>query len=107
MNLPASVSEPLDFMGLGDNRLALASQRGFSWTQTQFRLNGIDATDSYQPGRPLILPDIEALDEVVVRSAFAQSTTSYGTEVGLFLARRMPLSKVAAQATLRDLRVLS
>jgi hypothetical protein len=34
-----------------------------------------------------VLPDIEALEEVVVRSAFALTTsTSYGTEVGLFLA---------------------
>jgi hypothetical protein len=88
---PASVSEPLDFTGVGDNRLALESQRGFSWTHTQFRLNGIDATDSYQPGRALILPDIEALDEVVVRSAFAQTTSpSYGTDVGLFLAEPTP-----------------
>ena len=47
----------------------------------------MDATDSYQPGLPAILPDVQALDEVVVRSAFAQTTSSsYGTEVGLFLA---------------------
>jgi hypothetical protein len=84
---PPTVSQPLDFSGLADNRLALESQRGFSWTDTQFKLNGVDATDSYQPGRPNVFPDVQALQEVAVRSAFAQTTsTSYGTEAGLFVA---------------------
>ena len=84
---PASVSEPLDFAGLSDNRLAVKSQRGFSWTDTQFRLHGMDATDSYQPGLPAIVPDVQALEEVTLRSAFAQTASSSdGTEVGLFLA---------------------
>jgi hypothetical protein len=83
---PASVTEPLNFIGLADNRLVLESQRGFSWTATQYKLQGMDATDSYQPGRPAILPDMQAVQEVVVRSAFAQTTSSaYGTEAGLFL----------------------
>src|SRR5580700_4621433 len=83
---PSSVGAPLDFTGLSDNRLAVESQRGFSWTDTQYKLHGMDATDSYQPGIPLVLPDVEALDEVVVRSGFAQTTSSSnGTEVGLFL----------------------
>jgi hypothetical protein len=85
---PSSVTQPLDFTGLSDYRLALESQRGYSWTDTQFKLMGMDATDSYQPGRPVILPDVEALDQVVVRSAFAQTASnSYGTEVGAFLAQ--------------------
>src|SRR4029077_7957605 len=33
---PATASLPLDFVGLGDNRLAWQSQRGFSWTGTKF-----------------------------------------------------------------------
>lgn len=85
---PASVTEPLNFTALGDNQVGLESQRGYSWTDTQFKLLGMDATDSYQPGRPVIVPDIEAIDEAVVRSDFAQpASTSYGTEVGLFLAQ--------------------
>jgi hypothetical protein len=84
---PSSVTEPLDFTGLGDNRLAVESQRGISWTDVQYKLQGMDATDSYQPGLPAILPDVEALDDVVVRSAFAQTaSSSAGTEAGLFLA---------------------
>ncbi len=85
---PSSVTQPLDFTGLHDNRLAVVSQRGFSWTDTQFKLNGMDATDSYQPGLPVVLPDIQAIDETVVRGAFAQtSSSSDGTEIGLFLAQ--------------------
>ncbi|MGD0775955.1 MAG: hypothetical protein ABSC05_24320, partial [Candidatus Solibacter sp.] len=45
---PSSVAEPLDFTGLSDNRLAVESQRGFSWTDAQYKLQGMDATDSYQ-----------------------------------------------------------
>ena len=83
---PSSVTEPLDFTGLNDHRLVVASQRGFSWTDTQYKFQGMDATDSYQPGLPAVLPDVQALDEVAVRSAFAQTaSSSAGTEVGLFL----------------------
>ncbi len=83
----ASVTEPLDFTGLSDNRLAIASQRGFSWTDVQYKVMGMDANDSYQPGRAVVFPDIEAMDEVEVRSAFAQTTSSSdGSEVGIFLS---------------------
>ena len=84
---PLSVTAPLNLTGVADNRLDTVSQRAFSWTQTQFKLQGMDATDSYQPGVPVVLPDVQALEAVVVRSAFAQSTSSSpGTDVGLFLS---------------------
>jgi hypothetical protein len=84
---PSSVTEPLDLAGLSDNRLAVESQQGFSWTDAQYKLHGMDATDSYQPGRPAIVPDVQALQEVVVRNAFAQTASSSdGTEIGIFLA---------------------
>ncbi len=60
---PTTVTQPLSFGGLSDNRLAVASQGAASWTDTRYTLNGMDATDSYQPGRPAILPDIEASKE--------------------------------------------
>ncbi len=83
---PATVTEPLDFLGLSDYRLALVSQRASSWTDTRFMLQGMDATDPYQPGLPVILPNVEAMDEMMARGAFAGTTTSTGTEVGFFLA---------------------
>jgi hypothetical protein len=84
---PASVTQPLDFTGLADNRLGLESQLATSWTATRYTLQGLDATDAYQPGRPAIAPDVQALAEVAVRGGFAQTAArSYGTDVGLFLA---------------------
>jgi hypothetical protein len=81
----STATQPLNFAGLGDNRLAWQSQRGFSWTGTQFKLLGLNANDSFQPGRPAILPNGNSLDEIVARSAFAQTTsTAYGTEIDLF-----------------------
>lgn len=85
---PAAVTEPVDFTGMADNRLTLLSLEGFSWTATQFQIEGLDATDSYQPGRPLMLPDVQALKTTTVRSAFALTTSaSYGNEAGVFLAQ--------------------
>lgn len=78
---PSIVAQPLDFTGMGNTRLPLVSQRAFSWTGSEYRLQGIDATDSYQPGRPAILPDTEALDEVTVRSGGGRG---FGTEINLF-----------------------
>lgn len=84
---PGSLTVPLNLVGLADNRLALVSQRAFSWTTTQFKLQGLDATDSYQPGRPAIVPDMQSLNEIVVRTDSALVTSdAYGNEVGAFLA---------------------
>lgn len=88
---PDIVTEPLNFTGVSDNRLGVVSQRGYSWTDTQYKLLGMDATDSYQPGRPVILPDPQAVDEIAVRSDFAQTaSSSFGTEVGIFPAQPGP-----------------
>jgi len=82
---PATATQPLNFAGLADNRLALQSERAFSWTGTEFKLMGMDAGDSFQPGRRVILPDVTTLDAIVTRSGFAQTTSSaYATEVGFF-----------------------
>ena len=82
---PATAAQPLNYSGLGDNRLAWQSQGGSSWTGTQFNLLGMDATDSFQPGQPAILPDVDSLDQIVARSGFAQTTsTAYGSETGFF-----------------------
>jgi len=39
---PSSVTAPLDLTGLADNRLAIVSPGAFSWTDTQFKLQGMD-----------------------------------------------------------------
>ena len=88
---PESDTQPLDFQGLSDNRLALESRGALSWTDTQYTLDGLDATDSYQPGEVAILPDMEALSDVLARGGFAQvDSGSAGAEVGLFSAEANP-----------------
>lgn len=90
-NEPATATQPLNFVGLADNRLAWQSQRGVSWTGTQFKFMGMDATESFQPGRPVILPNVHALSEIVARSGLAQTTSNaYASEVGFFPSQ--PLS---------------
>ena len=83
---PGSVTVPLNFTGLTDNRLALISQKALSWTDTQFRWQGLDGTDSYQPGRPALLPDVQSIAEITVRNGPDLFTAaSYGAEIGAFL----------------------
>ena len=84
---PGVFAYPLDFANLGSIRLPLISVGGASWTLTRFRLNGLDATDSYQPGNPAMLDDIAADDSVVVRHAYAAATVPPDTDtIGVFLA---------------------
>lgn len=65
---PGLVAEPLDTSGLGGTALPRVSDRSFSWTATRFRFQGMDATDPYQPGRPVVVPDVQAAGEFVVRN---------------------------------------
>ena len=49
---------------------ALFSARGgTSWTQNVYSLNGFDVTDPFQPGVPLFIPDIFALEETSLANA--------------------------------------
>ena len=85
---PSSVAAPQNFTGLADTQLSVESQGGISWTQTHYTLQGLDATDSYQPGRPAILPNIADMAAITLRGGLAQSpSASAGTEIGLFMAQ--------------------
>lgn len=88
---PTTVTEPLDFGGLAGNVLPLVSLRAFSWTATRYALQGMTATDSYQPGRPVVFPDTQAMDEVVVRTGLDLGTArAYGSEIGIFIRQATP-----------------
>ena len=76
MLVPAVVIQPLNFGGLGNIRPPLLAGWNASWTSTTFHLNGLDATDSYQPGRPVLLDDTAAEDAVVYREAYAPTTAA-------------------------------
>ncbi|HLI86507.1 MAG TPA: hypothetical protein VKV17_21540 [Bryobacteraceae bacterium] len=72
LEAPGVSADPLDFAGLGSTRLPLLSGASAGrWTGTMFRLNGLDATDSWQPGLPAMWNDLAAVDTVVVREAYA------------------------------------
>jgi hypothetical protein len=74
---PSSVVQPLNFTGLADHQLSVISQGGISWTETRFTLEGLNATDSWQPGQPEILPNIADMDAITVRTG----------EVGFFMTQ--------------------
>src|SRR5438445_199160 len=63
----ATVSAPLDFSGLASMRLPLLSTRAYSWTDTRYALQGMNATDPYQPGRTMIFPAVDTLSDIAVR----------------------------------------
>jgi hypothetical protein len=82
---PETVSAPLDFSGLASMRLFLLSARAYSWTDMRYTQRGMNAMDSYQPGRALAFPDVEALSDVVLRIGSDIGTSlAYGSEIGLF-----------------------
>jgi len=58
----SAVTDRIDVGGLWSGIPALYSARGASsWTQNRFLLNGMDITDPYQGGMPLLFPDIFSL----------------------------------------------
>jgi hypothetical protein len=61
----SATTNRIDVGGVWASLPALWSSRGsVSWTQSSYLLNGLDATDPYDTGRPLFYPDIEALQFV-------------------------------------------
>ncbi len=62
LDLSATVNR-IDVGGLWSGIPALFSGRGStSWTQSVYRLNGLDVTDPYETGRPLVYPDFYGIE---------------------------------------------
>jgi len=68
---------------------ALFSAFGASWTENQYRLNGLDVTDPYVPGLPLINPDFDTLAEFQVITAW-KPASSRASGASLSLASPSP-----------------
>ena len=87
LEAPGVATEPLDFVGLASTRLPLiAGASAARWSGTSYHLNGLDATDSYQPGLPVMLDDLAAVDSVVVREAYAPGTAAVDAfDTGVFV----------------------
>ena len=75
---PSTVTNRFEIGGLETAVPALFSAFGASWTENQYQYNGLDVTNPYVPGLPLINPGIDALSEyqVVTASKPAQSQAS-------------------------------
>ena len=75
---PSTVTNRFEISGLETAVPALFSALGASWTENQYQFNGLDVTNPYVPGLPLINPGIDALSEyqVVTASKPAASQTS-------------------------------
>ncbi len=68
---PVIITDKFDNGGLTTGRAALVSTLGASWTQTEYRLNGLNVTDPYETGKPLMNPDmntIRSFDAVQIES---------------------------------------
>jgi len=66
---PFVISDRMDNGGLWSARSAKLGGSGPSWTQTQFRLDGLDVTDMREGGAPAIQPDLNLFDAVQVETA--------------------------------------
>ena len=83
---PGWVTQPVNFTGLSDSILPLQSQNAFTWTGTVYRIQGMDATDPYQPGFPLLLGDKDALEELSARGIVDDSLSdAFSSHVDLFV----------------------
>ncbi|HYL13580.1 MAG TPA: carboxypeptidase regulatory-like domain-containing protein [Terriglobales bacterium] len=59
----STVTNRLEIGGLEAAVPALFAALGASWTENQYQFNGLDVTDPYLPGLPLINPGIDVLSE--------------------------------------------
>ena len=66
----SATTNRIDVGGLWSAHPALFSSRGgSSWTQTEYYLNGMDVSDPYNRGRPLLFPDFYSLDYTQLTNA--------------------------------------
>ena len=64
--IPELISDRVDSGGLNVGGTARLGAHGSSWTQTLFRLDGVDITDGDGSGAPLLLPGVVMWDRVDV-----------------------------------------
>src|SRR5436190_6794802 len=64
--VPEVITDRVDTGGLSTGAASRIGAHGSSWTQTTFRLDGVDLTTSDGSGAPLLLPGIVAWDHVDV-----------------------------------------
>lgn len=63
---PSTVTSRIDIAGLETGEPALFGALGASWTENQYSFNGLNVTDPYQPGFPLLDPGVDDLAQFQV-----------------------------------------
>ena len=82
---PSTVTNRFEIAGLETAVPALFSAFGASWTENEYQFNGLNVTDPYVPGVPLINPGVDALSEFQVVTA-SKPAASEGSGENLSLA---------------------
>jgi hypothetical protein len=81
---PSTVTDRIDVGGMETGEPALFGAQGASWTENQYRLNGLNVTDPYQPGLPVLDPSLDDLGQLqVVTAAKPAADGDSGTNIGL------------------------
>jgi hypothetical protein len=81
---PSTVTDRIDVAGLEIGEDALFGAQGASWTENQYRLNGLNVTDPYLPGFPLLDPSLDDLAQFqVVTAAKPAADGDSGTNIVL------------------------
>jgi hypothetical protein len=60
----STVTNQVQEGGLQTGLIGLASAHGSSWTQNSYLLNGVNVTNPYETGKPLVYPSLGSLEEV-------------------------------------------
>jgi len=60
---PSTVTNHVDEGGFQTGLIGLAGAHGNSWSQNSYRLNGLNVTNPYEPGKPLVYPLFGSLEE--------------------------------------------
>jgi hypothetical protein len=61
----SSAAEPPYFGGFAAALLPYYASGAGSWTRTGYQLNGLDLTDPYQPGRPVLFPHLASAERII------------------------------------------
>src|SRR5215813_13645038 len=81
----STVTDVLDIGGLKVGRPALTGAHAASWTEVEYFLDGLNVTDPYIPGRPLLYPafdDISTFEVITASKPASLSSSGVSLEIG-------------------------
>ena len=86
---PSTATNRIDIGGLETGVPALFGALGASWTENGYSFNGLNVTDPYLPGRPLIDPELDTVWEFSVATG-AKSARFGGAGANVLLSTPQP-----------------